>query len=93
MIRLIISQSRSRLETKSSVATRLLKQIDDVCNSCIFYLEVVQRKGFDDVRTGHTGHVIYQGSSAGQFHNTYYILIIEDIVRSELQVTISLTKK
>jgi hypothetical protein len=29
----------------------------------------VQRKGFDGVRTGHIGHVIYQGSSAGQFHN------------------------
>jgi hypothetical protein len=25
------------------------------------------------VRTGHIGHVIYQGSSAGQFHNNSVI--------------------
>jgi hypothetical protein len=34
----------------------------------------VQRKGFDGVRTGHIGHVIYQGSSAGQFHNRRRII-------------------
>jgi hypothetical protein len=41
----------------------------------LFYLEVAQRKGFDGVRTGHIGHVIYQGSSAGQFHNNAPLII------------------
>jgi hypothetical protein len=35
---------------------------------------MMQRKGFDDVRTGHIGHVIYQGSFAGQFHNRKRII-------------------
>jgi hypothetical protein len=36
----------------------------------------VQQKGFDGVRTGHIGHVIYQGSSAGQFHNSNFTVKI-----------------
>jgi hypothetical protein len=31
------------------------------------------------VRTGHIGHVIYQGSSAGQFHNSNDLLHISNI--------------
>jgi hypothetical protein len=51
--------------------SRIAKAKSMMCVMVVFYLEVAQRKGFDGVRTGHIGHVIYQGSSAGQFHNTY----------------------
>jgi hypothetical protein len=42
-----------------------------MCVIVVFYLEVAQRKGFDDIRTDHIDHIIYQSSSARQFHNNY----------------------
>jgi hypothetical protein len=62
-----------RKRKNDSFSAEVLRQIDVVCISYIFYLEIVQRKGFDGVRTGHIGYVIYQGSSAGRFHNNLIV--------------------